>query len=332
MALNPARIIDLASAYYDSCILFAAIEIGIFQKLSKLGQATASRLAAELGTDERATRLLLDGCAALQLVSKNLESYQNTAEANAFLVPGQAGDLSRAIRYNQDVYPVWGNLVKMVRTGKPAEKPDVHLGQDSDRTRSFVMAMHSRALWMARVLIPLLDLHGCRRLLDVGGGPGTFSALIANEYPDIACTVLDLPGVTAIAAELIEQQGMGARVSVLPGDYRETKFPAGYDVVNIFGVLHQESPQSIQDILNRAFDALVSNGLINILDIMTDASHTDPKFSALFAVNMALTSENGWVFSDSELNHWLTTAGFSQIEVQPLPSPIPHWLVAARKT
>jgi hypothetical protein len=72
--------------------------------------------------------------------------------------------------------------------------------------------------------------------------------------------------------------------------------------------------------------------MINILDVMTDASHTDPKFSALFAVNMALTSDNGWVFSDAELKEWLTAAGFSRIEVQPLPPPIPHWLVTARKT
>jgi predicted O-methyltransferase YrrM len=332
MALNPGRIIDLATAYYDSCILFAAIDLGIFQKLNELGQAGAGRIATELGLDERGTRLLMDGCAALNLVSKNHESYQNTPETSAFLVPGQPGDLSDAMSYNRDVYPVWGNLSQMVRTGKPAEKPEIHLGQDSDRTHSFVMAMHGRALWIGRLLIPLMDLGGCRKLLDIGGGPGTFSVQFAEKYPDLICTVMDLPNITAIAAKLIQQQKMSERVAVLPGDYHTAEFPAENDVVNIFGVLHQESPESIQDILNRAFEALIPGGMINILDVMTDASHTDPKFSALFAVNMALTSDNGWVFSDAELKGWLTAAGFRRVEVQPLPPPMPHWLATARKS
>jgi len=331
MSLNPGRIIDLASAFYDSCILFAATDLGVFKKLAELGQATAGRIAEELKLDERGARLLMDGCVAIGLLAKADESYHNTAETSAFLIPGQPGDLSGAIGYNRDVYSAWGNLTKMVRTGEPAEKPEVHLGQDANRTRSFVMAMHARALWMGRALLPLMDLHGCKKLLDVGGGPGTFSVLIAQQFADITCTVLDLPEIAGIAADLIEQQSMSRRVTTLAGDYHELEFPAGNDVVNILGVLHQETPESIQNILNRAFAALVPGGLIHIMDVMTDASHTDPKFSALFAVNMALTTASGWVFSDKELQQWLTIAGFSRIEVQPLPAPMPHWLVAARK-
>jgi len=331
MSLDPGRIIYMASAFYDSCILFAATDLGIFKKLAELGQASAGRIATELMLDERGTRLLLNGCVAVGLVDKEDESYQNTPEAGAFLVPGNPGDLSGAIRYNRDVYPAWGNLTRMVRSGKPAEKPELHLGQDANRTRNFVMAMHARALWIGRVLLPLMDLSGCKKLLDIGGGPGTFSVLIAREYSDIACTVLDLPEIAEIAEELIEHQGMSRRIATLPGDYHNAKFPAGNDVVNIFGVLHQESPESIQHILSRAFEALNPGGLINIMDIMTDASHTAPKFSALFAVNMALTSNNGWVFSDKELEQWLIAAGFSHMEVQPLPHPMPHWLLSARK-
>jgi predicted O-methyltransferase YrrM len=331
MSLNPGRIIDLANAFYDSCILFAATDLGIFGKLAELGQATAGRIAAELNLDERGARLLLDGCAAVGLVVKDDESYQNAPESSAFLVPGQPGDLSGAIGYNRDVYSAWENLTRMVQTGKPAERPEVHLGQDANRTQNFVMAMHGRALWISRALLPLLDLRNCKKLLDIGGGPGTFSVLLAQQYPDLTCTVLDLPEITEIAGDLIEQQSMSRRVTTLPGDYHKTGFPSGNDVVNILGVLHQESPESIQDILNRAFDALVPGGLINIMDVMTDATHTGPKFSALFAVNMALTTDNGWVFSDKELEHWLITAGFSHTEVQPLPAPMPHWLVTARK-
>ena len=77
---------------------------------------------------------------------------------------------------------------------------------------------------------------------------------------------------------------------------------------------------------------MTPSGRIHVMDLMTDASHTAPKFSALFAVNMALTTENGWVFSDQELSEWLERAGFCDINIRPLPPPMPHWLASARKS
>ena len=67
------------------------------------------------------------------------------------------------------------------------------------------------------------------------------------------------------------------------------------------------------------------------MDLMTDASHTAPKFSALFAVNMALTTENGWVFSDAELKIWLAEAGFEPGETRFAAPPMPHWIVSGIK-
>jgi ubiquinone/menaquinone biosynthesis C-methylase UbiE len=321
----------MANAFYDSCILFAASDLGIFGKLGELEGASSARVAEDLSLDARGTRLLLDACVALGLLSKDGEVYRNSRETGAFLVPGRQGDLSGAIRYNRDVLPAWANLAKMVRTGGPVERQDVHLGGDPERTRTFVMAMHARAQWIGPALIPLMDLSTRRRLLDIGGGSGTFSALLAAAYPGLTCIVFDLPEVVKIARSLIEDQGMKDRVKVLPADYHADDFPAGNDAVAILGVLHQESPDSIRDILKKAYRALDPGGVIYVLDVMTEESHTSPKFSALFAVNMALTASAGWVFSDAELRRWLVEAGFSDMEVRPLPPPVPHWLVKARK-
>jgi cyclopropane fatty-acyl-phospholipid synthase-like methyltransferase len=184
---------------------------------------------------------------------------------------------------------------------------------------------------IGRAIVPMLDLSGCKKLLDLAGGPGTYAVLMAQANPGLSCVVLDLPPVARVANELIAQAGMAERVRTLPGDYHTTAFPGGMDVVTIFGALHQESPKSIRDILRRAHAALVPGGRIFILDLMTDATHTQPVFSALFAVNMALTTENGWVFSDAEISGWLREAGFENCSVAPVPPPMPHWLATARK-
>jgi cyclopropane fatty-acyl-phospholipid synthase-like methyltransferase len=239
--------------------------------------------------------------------------------------------LSGAIRYNRDVYGAWGKLKEMVRTGKPVERPEIHLGEDLERTRTFVLAMHGRALGIGQAVVPLLDLSGRKRLLDIGGGPGTYSTLIARAFPRIECTVLDLPEVVRVADDLILQAGAQDRVKTLSGDYHQEPFPSDQDAVIFFGVLHQESPEDIRALLLRANQALSQGGVLYVLDMMTDASHTQPKFSALFGLNMALTTPYGWVFSEDELKGWILEAGFTEFLCRPLPPPMPHWLASAKK-
>jgi len=146
-----------------------------------------------------------------------------------------------------------------------------------------------------------------------------------------AASVGDLPGIVDVACDLISGAGLQDRVSCVRGDYHVAELPSGFDTVNIFGVLHQEEPDSIRDILSRSFAALNPGGVIHVLDMMTDATHCQPPFSALFAVNMALTTENGWVFSDVELKAWMEESGYVDFTCRPLPPPMPHWLASARK-
>ncbi len=329
--MNPENITGLASAFYDSCVLFTASDLGIFAKLAELKKADAPVIAAACKLDMRGARLLLDACVALGLLTKEGKLYGNTAESAMFLVPGSPADLSNAIRYNRDVYPAWGRLTELVKTGKPVERPEIHLGADDERTRTFVLSMHGRAMGIGRAVVPQLRLEGRQKLLDVGGGPGTYSMLIVEKNPDIECVVLDLPGVVKVADELIRERGMERRVKTLAGDYHATGFPKGFDTIIFFGVLHQEAPDAICDLFHKAYNSLAPGGLIYVLDMMTNAGHTAPKFSSLFAVNMALTTENGWVFSDEELAGWLKQTGFADFSCNPLPPPMPHWLASAKK-
>lgn len=329
--VDPDRIVNMASAFYESCVLFTASDLGIFKKISELESVDAATIANELNLSERCTRLLLDACVALGLLEKENNEYKNTPESSAFLTSGSPADLSGAIRYNRDVYPLWGKLKEMVKSGKPVEKPEVHLGNDEERTRTFVMSMHYRALGIGQAVIPQLELSGRKKVFDVGGGPGTYSVLMAKANPELNCTVFDLPEVVKIAKGLIANQGMSERVQVIGGDYHTDSFPRNNDIVTFFGVLHQESPESIKTLLKKAYDALNPGGVIYVMDMMTDKTHTKPKFSALFGINMALTAESGWVFSDEELKNWLEEASFTNFKVSPLPPPMPHWLASAKK-
>ena len=54
------EIVDLASAYYGSAVLFAAIDCGVFEKVE----------AGTLDTTARGMRLLADACVAEGLLEK----------------------------------------------------------------------------------------------------------------------------------------------------------------------------------------------------------------------------------------------------------------------
>ena len=331
--LSVQGIVGLASAFYGSAVLFAALEVDVFTAIGREEDgATAETLSKTAGLDARGLRLLLDACVAVGLLEKRGERYRNTSAGTLALVSGAPHDLTRAIRYNRDVYPAWGRLAELVKSGCPVEAPEVHLGEDAERTRRFVLAMHGRALGIGRAIVPMVDVGGCRRLLDLAGGPGTYAVLLAQAHPELTCVTVDLPAVSEVAAGLVREAGMADRVTCRPGDYHTDVYEAdAYDAVTVFGALHQESPEQIVSILKRACMALKPGGRLFVLDMMTDGTHTRPAFSALFAVNMALTTQNGWVFSDEELKGWLREAGFAECATRPVPPPMPHWLVSAVK-
>ncbi len=327
------EIVDLASAFYGSAVLFAALDMGVFKEIEEAGgSAELWPLSQEMGVSARGLGLLLDACVAVGVLGKSEGTYYNTPAGRAALVPGGPADLSKAIRYNEDVYPLWGRLAQLARTGRPVEPPKLHLGDDPERTRRFALSMRGRALAIGRGVVPMLDLSGCSRLLDLAGGPGTYAELIAKANPGLSAVTVDVPAVSAVAAECVAEAGLADRIECRAGDYHSDEYePEAYDAVTIFGALHQESPDQIRDILARANRALRPGGRIFILDMMTDRTHTEPAFSALFAVNMALTTENGWVFSDEELKSWLCETGFDPADAHPVPPPMPHWILSAVK-
>ena len=53
------EVMTMATGYHSACVLFAAADLDIFSILNEKPQ-TAETLVAELGTDGRATGILLD--------------------------------------------------------------------------------------------------------------------------------------------------------------------------------------------------------------------------------------------------------------------------------
>lgn len=328
---NPALLMKLALAHRSSAVLFAAADLDVFTALAE-GATTAEEVAARRQTRPEAMRLLLEACVVEGLLEGNGRTFSNTPLASAFLVKGGPAFSASGLKYAEDLYPAWGQLAALVQSGRPPMPPETILGDDPEKTRAFVLAMHERARGIGSVLPHLVNFSGRRRLLDVGGGPGTYSVSLVQQTPGLTATVLDVPGVLCVTRELVDASGFADRISLMPGDYLKSEFGAGYDVVLLSGMMHRETPASCRLLLAKAFAALDPGGLVIVSDVFFDDDEKrTPAFAVYFALNMMLTSDEGSAHAKTEMAAWMRQAGFDGVEIRNLPPPNPHTLVLGRK-
>lgn len=327
---DSGSIVELSTAYWDAQVLLTANRIGVFGALAA-GPLKTEAICEVLGTQPRPTRLLLKACVALGLLRQTDDGYATSEAADAYLVPGKPGYLGDAIRYTDNLYQTWGRLEQALREDRPQMPSTTYLGEDAKVTRDFVYGMHNRALGVGRVLVELVDLAGCTMLLDVGGGPGTYSALLARRYPDLHCRVFDLPGVVAHAADIVTSLGVADRVTTCAGDYTQTPFPEPNDAVLISGVFHRETADGCRQLIDKAAASLTPGGRLVVCDVFTDAGGAGPTFAALFGLNMLLTAADGGVHADADVAAWMEQAGFKTQPVVEFPGPLPHRVIMGDK-
>ncbi|MCU0768580.1 MAG: acetylserotonin O-methyltransferase [Burkholderiaceae bacterium] len=327
---DPAPIVRLSTAYWESQALLTANRLRIFDFLAD-GARSAEEVAAGRQLDPRSTGLLLRACVGLGFLVERGQRFENAPVASAFLVSHSPAFMGNVIRYSDQLYGAWGQLEDAVRSGRPAVPAQTYLGDDPGRTRAFVQAMHERALGIARALVPMLDLSGRRTMLDVGGGPGTYSVLLTERFAGLRAEVLELPGVAAVARELVAAAGAQDRVTLRDGDYHSSDFGSGRDVVLMSGMFHRETAQTCRDLVRRAVACLNPGGLLVVSDVFTDAGGCQPVFAAMFGLNMMLTAPDGGVHADADVTQWMAECGLQALKVSALPPPMPHRIVSGVK-
>lgn len=330
--VDPSPIFKLSTAYWDSKVILTANRLDIFTILDK-GPLSCEELAQQCKSHPRSLGMLLNACVGLELLKKESNgSYSNVPMTQTYLVQGKQGYLGDALKYSDDLFPVWDKLHDSIQQNKPAMSPEIQLGDDPEKTRHFVMGMHNKALGIGRSFAEEQNLTGRRKLLDVGGGPGTHSILLTEKTPGLTSNVMDLPGVLKITKEIICSYGLDNRVKTVEGDYTKDGFPNGNDVVLLAGMLHRETPEMFKTLLKKSYDALLPGGMIILNDLFFENDNMDsPPFVNMFALTMLLTSAHGTIHSKTSTEKWLSEAGFIQIISKPLPPPMPHLVITAIK-
>jgi hypothetical protein len=288
---------DLTWGYRASRILQTAVGLELFTRLSGRccsGEAIAGLCSADLKLLEK----VLVACCAMGLLEKQGAGYANSALSEQYLVEGKPLYQGNIIAHSASVWEYWDSLPGQLAANAAAS-------QDPARShRDFILGMENITMGgRGKLFIDHIDLTGRAHLLDVGGGPGTYSVLACEKYPGLSATVFDLPETIAITRQIIAAKGMESRISVREGSWETDSFGGGYDVVLLSNVLHGADSSAAMK-LKKALDCLDSGGLLAIQEFLLNKDKTGPLIPALFNVMVG-------AYARTELFSVIEEAGFT---------------------
>jgi SAM-dependent methyltransferase len=315
---NPGALLDISGSYWKTCTLHAGVELDLFTLLDDR-PLTAAEVAEAIDADPRATGMLLNALAAMGLLTQAAQRYRCAPAAARWLSRNADGYLGFIIRHHQQLLPSWSRLGEAVKSGKPVRRSSVV--QDDQARENFLMGMFNLAMALAPRIVPHIDLAGRRRLLDLGGGSGTYAIHFCRHNPELRATVFDLPGSRPYAEKTIRRFGMSERVDFHAGDYRVDALPGAFDVAWLSHILHGEGPETAARILIKAAASLEPGGVLIVHEFILDDTLDRPLFPALFSLNMLLGTEAGQAYGEGQLREMMEAAGVRRIARIGIDSP-----------
>ncbi|KPL23081.1 MAG: hypothetical protein AMJ75_06780 [Phycisphaerae bacterium SM1_79] len=308
---------DFSWDYRAARVLQIANKIDIFTTLSDK-EMSSEQIAQKCHTKPGLTERLLIACAAMGLLDKRENQYRNTELSKTYLVRGQKLYQGNIIAHSTGVWNFWNNLENEIwLESAPKDK-------EADEHRNFIMGMHNIAVaGRADAFIENIDLSGRKKLLDVGGGPGTYSIAACRRFPKLKAVVFDLPETIAIANEVIAAEGMQDRVTTKAGNWETDTFGEDNDVVLLSNILHGPGSKAEMK-LRKAYDSMVQGGLLLVQDFLLNDEKTGPLIPALFNVMVG-------AYSRRELLSLIKEAGFVHDKVVTSSQEIGFTWITAEK-
>lgn len=306
---------ELSGMFQLSRIFLVACELDIFSRLSPRPKGI-EELSKELGINSRSLEIFLNGLCATGVLKKEGDVYANSPEAEEYLVKGKESYRGNIFMHASFYWDQWSDLKKTLVSGKNQTGfQQFWLKEDRERINAFIRGMDNIARDLAPLMLEHFNLEGKKSMLDLGGGPGTYSIAFLRKYPELMSTIFDLPMPLKIARENIERNALDKRVSLKPGDFLKDDIGQGYDFVWMSHILHSNSDEECRHLIKKVFKALGKKGIVGIHDFFLNRDKVSPRFAAIFAVHMLAVTEKGRTYTHEEVSGWLEKVGFGDIEV-----------------
>ncbi len=316
--------LQMITGFWISQGIYAAAKLGLADLL-KDGPKTIDELARTTSASSRELYRLLRFLASLGIFSEDVDGRFSLTPLAATLQTDISGSLgAMAIMYGEEIYQAWGAVLHSIKTGETAfnhvfnKGHFQYLGQNPEAADLFNQAMSEYSNQESKAVISAYDFGRFRKVIDVGGGQGSFLAALLKDYSQINGILFELPQVGESAKRILDSPDIMGRWEVVGGDFLKA-IPEGGDAYIIKNIiLNWEDEQSIS-ILKNCRKAMADNGKVLVIEAIIPPGNA-PSFSKLLDLHMLVVT-GGIGRTEKEFHNLFEAAGFKLTSVTPTQSP-----------
>ena len=322
---HAGSLLQLAGSYWQTFTLHAGVKLRLFTILSD-GALTAPEAAARINAPIRGVATLLHALCAMGLLDKQGERFALVDAARRYLVEGAEAYIGHMIMHHHHLSGSWARLDEAVRTCSPLRTGASF--EDPEQREAFLMGMFNNAMLQAPAIAEAVDLGSRTKLLDLGGGPGTYAIHFCLKNPKLEAVVADLPTTRPFAESTVARFGLSQRIRFAAVDILTDDLDGSYDVVWLSHLLHALGPDECRQVIAKAAAVLEPGGKLLIHEFILNDDLDGPLFPALFSLNMLLGTSHGQSYSGFQLRTMLAEAGIVQITREPYSGPTESGIIS----
>ena len=312
---DTVRLQRLAKGFWESAVLMAGVELGLFTALARGGDTIAAAARA-IGVSELNAERLLTAARALELVELDGDRFANAPDVARFLVESEASYAGPWMLFSKPRWAEWGRLAEHLKAGGPAERLGMYEEDFTvERARRYHEATYSIGMGAGRRFCRQVDLSRRSHLIDIGGGSGCYCIVAANTWPRLRATVLDLPPVVEVTGEFVAGHGLSARIAAEACDFTADPFPKA-DAAIMASNLPQYNADITQHVVDKVFATLEPGGEFHLIGEMLDDDRAGPLAPALWGLSEAISGSTGRAHAIGECRTYFANAGFERISAR----------------
>ena len=327
---------DLCAGFVYSQVLFACVKLDLFEMLARSPLDVAA-VARQTGLGEDAARRLLLAATSLDLLQPRSGGRYGLGQLGAAMRANPG--VKAMIEHHAMFYADMADPVALLRgTAGPtalarywpyAEGTDPASLAPGD-VAAYTDLMATSQQFVAEDVLDAYPVGRHHRLMDVGGGDGSFLRSAARRAPGLALTLFDLPAVVETARPRFAAAGLESRITMVGGSFSHDPLPAGADLITLVRIAHDHGDDTVQALLAAIHRALEPGGSLLIAEPMAGDAASAPMADAYFGFYL-LAMGKGRARRPDELVAMLLEAGFESARQIATPRPLLSGLIHAQK-
>ncbi|MBC8283243.1 MAG: methyltransferase domain-containing protein [Nitrospinae bacterium] len=188
-------------------------------------------------------------------------------------------------------------------------------GNDDPRFREpFTYAMHERSSQFSKPLAKFITRKPVGKLIDLGGGPGSYSAEILKVDKSAQAVLIDRKASLKVAKSVLKNSGVIKRFSFVAGDLFKVTLEKGTDTVLYSNILHIYSESENLILFKKIHESLKPGGRLILVDLFLKNNRIEPFDATLFSLTMLLFTATGKTYTFKETENLLKKNGFGKFK------------------